>query len=169
MLATLPAHASRRWVSRALQVQRQQPLQNFFIWHVGGVVGPASAAGFAGIQDADGVLHGLRKERFVRESVSIDADELLTYLVPLLEPLRQQEFHFQRSWLRAEAMRLADLRKATTGMKLNLPPSYMLIHRVALGVMGVLCQLDSHAAFRAEAERWLPGFAETQPSASESG
>ncbi len=54
---------------------------------------------------------------------------------------------------------MADLRKATTGLKLNLPPSYLLIHRVALGVMGVLCQLDSTAPFRAEAEERLPGFA----------
>jgi hypothetical protein len=35
----------------------------------------------------------------------------------------------------------------------------MLIHRVALGVMGVLCQLDATAGFRGEAEEWLPGFA----------
>ena len=110
--------------------------------------------------DAAGVLSGLRREGFVKPSVSIDADELLGYLVPLLEPLRHEQFHFERAWIRAEAMRLADLRKATTGMKLNLPPSYLLIHRVALGVMGVLCQLDATAPFRAQAERCLPGFAE---------
>ncbi|HEX5016342.1 MAG TPA: AarF/ABC1/UbiB kinase family protein [Actinomycetes bacterium] len=109
--------------------------------------------------DAQGVLDGLRREGFVRESVRIDADELLGYLVPLLEPLRHEEFHFERAWIRAEALRLADLRKATTGMKLNLPPSYLLIHRVALGVMGVLCQLDATAGFRGEAEEWLSGFA----------
>jgi predicted unusual protein kinase regulating ubiquinone biosynthesis (AarF/ABC1/UbiB family) len=110
--------------------------------------------------DADGVLDGLRREGFVRDSVTVDADELLGYLVPLLEPLRHDEFSFERAWLRSEAMRLADLRKATTGMKLNLPPSYLLIHRVTLGVMGVLCQLGSTAPFRAECERLLPGFAE---------
>lgn len=110
--------------------------------------------------DAEGVLEGLRREGFVRDSVSIDADELLGYLVPLLEPLRHEEFTFERAWLRAEALRLADLRKATTGMKLNLPPSYLLIHRVTLGVMGVLCQLGSTASFRTECEHWLPGFAE---------
>ncbi len=108
--------------------------------------------------DAEGVLEGLRAEGFVRPSVTIDADELLGYLVPLLEPLRHDEFRFDRPWLRAEALRLADLRKATTGMKLNLPPSYLLIHRVTLGVMGVLCQLGSTARFRGEAEKWLPGF-----------
>ena len=109
--------------------------------------------------DAEGVLTGLRREGFVKSSVTIDANELLSYLVPLLEPLRHDTFHFERPWIRAEAMRLADLRKATTGMKLNLPPSYMLIHRVALGVMGVLCQLDATAPFRGEAQRCLPGFA----------
>ena len=85
---------------------------------------------------------------------------VLNVTVPLLEPLRHEEFTFERAWLRAEALRLADLRKATTGMKLNLPPSYLLIHRVTLGVMGVLCQLGSTAAFRAECEHWLPGFAD---------
>ena len=99
------------------------------------------------------------REGFVRESVSIDADELLSYLVPLLEPLRDDEFTFERAWLRGEALRLADLRKVTTGMKLNLPPSYLLIHRVTLGVMGVLCQLGATAPFRDECEKWLPGFA----------
>lgn len=115
--------------------------------------------------DAVGVLDGLRREGFVRPGIAIDADELLGYLVPLLEPLRSEMFQFDRPWLRAEALRLADLRKATTGMKLNLPPSYLLIHRVTLGVMGVLCQLGSTAPFRGEAERWLPGFADPADAA----
>jgi predicted unusual protein kinase regulating ubiquinone biosynthesis (AarF/ABC1/UbiB family) len=119
-------------------------------------IGVLTSRALAG--DSEGVLAGLRKEGFVRESVNLNAEELLHYLVPLLEPLRHEEFHFERAWIRAEAMRLADLRKATVGIKLNLPPSYMLIHRVTLGVMGVLCQLDSTAPFRGEAERWLPGF-----------
>ncbi|MDH4352995.1 MAG: AarF/ABC1/UbiB kinase family protein, partial [Actinomycetota bacterium] len=109
--------------------------------------------------DAAAVLAGLREEHFVRDGVDIDADTLLDYLVPLLEPIRDETFHFRRAWLRGEVARLADLRQATTGMKLNLPPSYMLIHRVTLGVMGVLCQLDSIAPYRSEVETWVPGFA----------
>jgi predicted unusual protein kinase regulating ubiquinone biosynthesis (AarF/ABC1/UbiB family) len=108
---------------------------------------------------ADEVLTGLREEGFVKPGVAVDAQSLLDYLVPLLEPVRYEEFHFTRAWLRAEALRLADLRQATVSMKLNLPPSYLLIHRVTLGVMGVLCQLDATAPFRAECERWVPGFA----------
>lgn len=108
---------------------------------------------------ASDVLDGLREEQFVRPGVDIDAQKLLDYLVPLLEPMRHETFHFRRAWLRAEAMRLADLRQATVGMKLNLPPSYMFIHRVTMGVMGVLCQLDATTSVRAECAEWLPGFA----------
>lgn len=112
------------------------------------------------LQDgARDVLDGLREEGFVRPGVDVDAEKLLDFLVPLLEPLRNETFHFRRAWLRAEATRLADLRQATVGMKLNLPRSYMLIHRVTMGVMGVLCQLDATVACRAECEEWLPGFA----------
>jgi len=42
---------------------------------------------------------------------------------------------------------------------LNLPPSYLLIHRVTLGSIAVLCQLGATAPYRALAERWQPGFA----------
>ena len=41
---------------------------------------------------------------------------------------------------------------------MNLPPAYLLIHRVTLGGVGVLCQLDAEGPFRAEAEQWVPGF-----------
>ena len=109
--------------------------------------------------DADAVLAGLREEGFVRPGVEIDAQTLLDYLVPLLEPIRSEVFHFTRPWLRAEAARLSDLRQAMTGIKLNLPPAYLLIHRATLGTMAVLCQLDCEAPFRGECERWVPGFA----------
>jgi hypothetical protein len=40
-----------------------------------------------------------------------------------------------------------------------LPPSYLLIHRVTLGSLGVLCQLGATVAYRPMAEQWQPGFA----------
>jgi hypothetical protein len=45
-------------------------------------------------------------------------------------------------------------------MRMNLPPSYLLIHRVWLGAIGVLCQLDATVAMRATLEQWVPGFVE---------
>jgi hypothetical protein len=42
----------------------------------------------------------------------------------------------------------------------NLPPSYLLIHRVTLGSIGVLSQLGATAPFRELAQKWQPGFAD---------
>ena len=110
---------------------------------------------------ADEVLALLRAEGFVKPSIDVDADAVLAYLVPLLEPVAGPTFRFSREWLRAEAVRVGDPRSpaAQLGRQLNLPPSYLLIHRVTLGTIGVLCQLGGEAAFRSEMQRWQPGFA----------
>ena len=47
-----------------------------------------------------------------------------------------------------------------TAMKINLPPQYLLIHRVWVGGIGVLSQLGATAPFRSILEESLPGFAE---------
>lgn len=111
--------------------------------------------------DAEQVLAGLRAEGFVRESIEVDAQAVLDYLVPLLEPVAVEEFQFSREWLRKQATRIADPRSpaAQLGRQLNLPPTYLLVHRVTLGGVGVLCQLGARGAFRAEMQEWLPGFA----------
>jgi predicted unusual protein kinase regulating ubiquinone biosynthesis (AarF/ABC1/UbiB family) len=111
--------------------------------------------------DAEAVLEGLREEGFVRTSSAIDARAVLEYLSPLLDPLRSETFRFDRPWLRAQAVRMADPRSpaAALGRQLNLPPQYMLIHRVVLGTIAVLSQLSGEAAYRQEMESWQPGFA----------
>jgi predicted unusual protein kinase regulating ubiquinone biosynthesis (AarF/ABC1/UbiB family) len=110
--------------------------------------------------EAEQVLEVLREEGFVRGSIDIDAHELLDYLLPLLDPIREPEFQFSRPWLRAQAIRLGDPRSpaAALGRQLNLPPAYLLIHRVTMGTIGVLCQLGGTADYRTEMERWQPGF-----------
>jgi predicted unusual protein kinase regulating ubiquinone biosynthesis (AarF/ABC1/UbiB family) len=110
--------------------------------------------------DADGVLDGLRAEGFVKPDLEIDAIAVLNYLLPLLDPIAVEQFKFSRSWLRAEATRLASPRSPAyqLGRHLNLPPSYLLVHRVTLGSIGVLCQLEAQARYREIVERWLPGF-----------
>jgi hypothetical protein len=82
----------------------------------------------------------------------------------MLDPVAEPEFQFTRAWLRAEAARLASPRSPAyhLGKQLNLPPSYLLIHRVTLGSIGVLCQLSARAPYREVLERWLPGFAEAE-------
>ncbi len=74
----------------------------------------------------------LRDEGFVRESIDLDPDEVLDYLLPIIEPAGAEEFTFTRDWLRTQAARIADPRSPAhqLGKRLNLPPSYLLIHRV---------------------------------------
>jgi predicted unusual protein kinase regulating ubiquinone biosynthesis (AarF/ABC1/UbiB family) len=123
-------------------------------------IGRLLRIGLAG--DADGLLAGLRAEGFVREATRIDPDRLLAYLLPFVEPITVEDFRFSRAWLRRQAVRVADPRSPAypTGLQLNLPPSYLLIHRVWMGGVGVLCQLEAAGHWRAELEHLLPGLAE---------
>ncbi len=110
--------------------------------------------------EADEVLAGLRAEGFIKPTVNVDAAEILGFLRPILEPIAMPEFQFSRAWLRAEAARIANPRSPAfqLGKQMNLPPSYLLIHRVTLGSIGVLCQLEARAPYRGVIQRWLPGF-----------
>ncbi|CAB4746976.1 unannotated protein [freshwater metagenome] len=112
--------------------------------------------------DAETVLEGLRVEGFVRPHIDIDPEQVLSYLDPFVEPARHETFTFSRDWMRGQFTRLNDIRNPdfTVGLKLNLPPSYALIHRVWLGTIGVLCQLGATVPMRGELEQWAPGFVE---------
>ncbi|MFJ9320615.1 ABC1 kinase family protein [Streptomyces globisporus] len=110
--------------------------------------------------DAARVYELLREENFVKESIDLDPDEVLDYLLPMIEPTQVEEFTFTRGWIRDQAARVADPRSPAhqLGRQLNLPPSYVLIHRVTLSTIGVLCQLGATVRMREELEEWLPGF-----------
>ena len=84
----------------------------------------------------------------------------MDYVVPFIEPLRHETFHFTRSWMQEQAARMSNFSSEESKMarRLNLPPSYLLIHRVTFGSIGVLCQLDATAPFREMVIRYLPGF-----------
>ncbi|MFE0649740.1 ABC1 kinase family protein [Streptomyces sp. NPDC059534] len=112
--------------------------------------------------DAETVYGLLRGEGFVKESVALDPDAVLEYLLPIIEPAEADAFEFSRGWMRAQAARIADPRSPAhrLGKQLNLPPSYLLIHRVTLSTIGVLCQLNATVRLRDELEEWLPGFGE---------
>ncbi len=115
----------------------------------------------AGIGEASPLLEGLREEGFVRKNVTIDPDQLHAYLAPFVEPAAVERFRFSREWMRAQFQRINDPREPgyTLALKLNLPPSYMLIHRTWLGGIGVMCQLEAEAPFREILTESLPGFA----------
>ncbi len=111
--------------------------------------------------EADAVYELLRTEGFVKESIDLDPDAVLDYLLPIIEPAQVEAFTFTRGWMRSQAARVADPRSPAhqLGKQLNLPPAYLLIHRVTLSTIGVLCQLGATVRLREELQEWLPGFA----------
>ena len=111
--------------------------------------------------DYAAVVAGLREEGFIKPAIQVHPDELRDYFAPFIEPAKVERFGFSRAWMRDQFSRINDPRKPgyTLTLKLNLPPSYLLIHRVWLGGIGVLSQLEAEAAFRDLLVEWLPGFA----------
>ena len=110
--------------------------------------------------DPDEVLHRLRAEGFVRPGVHVDVEKLVDYMSPFTVPARHDSFHFTREWLRGEFARVNDPRNPEFGvaLKLDLPAEHLFTHRVWLGMVGVLCQLEARVPVRPVLVRWLPGF-----------
>ena len=103
-----------------------------------------------------------RYEGFIKERIKVDPGLLLDYLSPFVEPTKVERFRFSREWMRTQFQRINNPKEPTytIAVKLNLPPSYLLIHRTWLGGIGVLCQLEAEAPFREILTEYLPGFAE---------
>ena len=111
--------------------------------------------------DYEGLADGLRAEGFIRPGVHLDADTIRMYLSPFVEPAKSEQFTFSREWIRDQTIRVTTptANGLGTAFKINLPPEYMLIHRVWIGGIGVLSQLGATAPFRQILIESLPGFA----------
>jgi predicted unusual protein kinase regulating ubiquinone biosynthesis (AarF/ABC1/UbiB family) len=117
--------------------------------------------------DISAVERELRAYGFLRPGFEVDLDALRAFLAPLAEPSKVDSFNFSREWLRGEAARVTDMDTGNITRKFNLPPSYVLIHRVSTAGVGVLCQLECEGEFRAEVLRWVPGYYDAEPDAPE--
>jgi len=102
----------------------------------------------------------LRANGFLRPGISVDLDALRDFLAPLAEPSAVDSFKFSREWMRWEAARVTEVTTANISRKFNVPPSYVLIHRVSTAGIGVLCQLECEGPFRGEVLRWVPGYSD---------
>lgn len=111
--------------------------------------------------DLDGVRGGLIDLGFLKPGTKLDAEAVGRYFGPFVEPARDETFTFSREWMRGQMTRVSAPTSdgMGTAMQFNLPPEYMLIHRVWLGGMGVLSQLGATAPFRGILAESLPGFA----------
>jgi predicted unusual protein kinase regulating ubiquinone biosynthesis (AarF/ABC1/UbiB family) len=110
--------------------------------------------------DGDGLIAELRAEGFLKDRIRIEPELLMDYLAPFVDPTLVERFRFSREWMREQFQRINNPKDPayTVSIKLNLPPSYVLIHRTWLGGVGVLSQLEAEAPFRAIMQEFLPGF-----------
>ena len=106
----------------------------------------------------DDLVALMRHEGFLLPGTELTGADLVAYLAPFAEPLRTETFRFTRRWLQRQAERVGDLRSPNfdVGRRLNLPPQYLLIHRVTMGTLGVLCQLDARVGLRDIVATWNP-------------
>jgi predicted unusual protein kinase regulating ubiquinone biosynthesis (AarF/ABC1/UbiB family) len=113
--------------------------------------------------DPETLVAGLRAEGFIKDRITVDPVLVRDYLAPFVEPALEDTFRFNRDWMRTQFERVNDPRNPSFAVatRLNLPPSYVLIHRTWLGGIGLLCQLGAEAPFRSILEESLPGFAES--------
>ena len=84
----------------------------------------------------------------MRPGVEVDVAKLVDYMSPFTVPARYERFRFTRDWLRGEFARVNDPRNPEFGvaLKLDLPAEHLFTHRVWLGMVGVLCQLEAEVA-----------------------
>ena len=84
-----------------------------------------------------------RSHGYLRDGVSVDLTAVRAFLAPLAEPSRAESFRFSREWLRTETAQASALRSSSVLRRLNLPPSYLLIHRVL--ALAWACSASSNA------------------------
>jgi hypothetical protein len=112
--------------------------------------------------DGEQLLASLVEVGFLDADTSVSEQEALDYFAPMCEMFEADEFEFSRTWLRHNAAHLIDPRSSTStvGRQLALPADYFTVHRVVLGMMGVLSQLGAVVPMRLEEMRWAPEFRE---------
>ncbi len=110
------------------------------------------------------VLRRLTEEGFVRPGVDLEVAKLVDFMSPFTVPAAHDRFRFSREWLRHEFGRVNDPRNPefSVALQLSMPAEHLFTHRVWLGIVGVLCQLEAEVPIRAELQRYLPGFASSK-------
>ena len=117
---------------------------------------------FADETDDDAALGALRAFGLVRPGRTVDVASLRSVMSPFGEPARHEVFRFSPEWLRGcfardDAARDPDY---TAALGLDVPAEHLMTQRVWLGVIGVLCRLDSDVTVRPVLADLLPGFAD---------
>ncbi|WP_030168423.1 ABC1 kinase family protein [Spirillospora albida] len=121
--------------------------------------------------DAEEMVEALRDEGFLAPDGDVDPEEVAALVAPHAAPFAVERFRYTRAWMREQTARgfglASDLRPGGLARQWRLPAQYLAVSRALAGCGGVLCQLEAEGPFRAEAERWLPGFTDDDAGAGE--
>jgi hypothetical protein len=109
-------------------------------------------------------VDALWEEGFLAPDAEVDPEEVAALVTPHAAPFAVGRFRYTREWMREQTARglglASDMRPGALARQFRLPPQYLAVSRALAGGGGVLCQLEAEGDYRAEAERWLPGFAD---------
>ncbi|MDL4776472.1 ABC1 kinase family protein [Actinomadura xylanilytica] len=112
------------------------------------------------------IVAALREEGFLDPGGEVDPEQVAALVVPHATPFAEERLRYTREWMRRQTAHgfgvASDMRPGALARQLRLPPQYLAVSRALAGCGGVLCQLEAEVALRAEAVRWLPGFAGDQ-------
>lgn len=116
----------------------------------------------AAADDPAALLEALRTAGMVQDGREVDPQRLYRQMAPFAEPMRHEVFRFSRQWLREQMRGAANLRDgAAVARSISIPRDQAMLNRVWLGELALLCQLEAEVAYRAQAQRYLAGFATT--------
>ncbi len=124
--------------------------------------------------DPDEIVDALFEEGFLVPDAEVDPQEVADLIGPHAAPFAVDRFRYSREWMREQTAHglgvAADMRPGALARQFRFPPQYLAVSRALTGGGGVLCQLETEGNFRAEVERWLPGFTdEDGPDADDPG
>jgi len=123
--------------------------------------------------DPDEIVDALFEEGFLVPDAEVDPQEVADLIGPHAAPFAVDRFRYSREWMREQTAHglgvAADMRPGALARQFRFPPQYLAVSRALTGGGGVLCQLETEGNFRAEVERWLPGFTDDGPDADDPG
>ncbi len=124
--------------------------------------------------DPDEIVDALFEEGFLVPDAEVDPQEVADLIGPHAAPFAVDRFRYSREWMREQTAHglgvAADMRPGALARQFRFPPQYLAVSRALTGGGGVLCQLETEGNFRAEVERWLPGFTDDDgPDADDPG
>lgn len=88
----------------------------------------------------------------------LPAEALLSWMSPIVDPVRTPSFTYSRAWMRAMAARMSEPRQLALSRALRPPARYALVWRAVVSLTGLLSQLGATVGMYGFELAYSPGF-----------